>query len=252
LWSGRLFAGFSKTRAHPLNNPLNDTSRLAVAGELMLQRRSVRAFLPTPVDIDLIRSILDMARHCPSGTNMQPWTVYVATGATQHDLVQRLGAAFDDPDAASLYKEEYPYYPGAWFSPFAERRRTLGLELYTRLSIGKSDRTRMLAQHRRNVECFGAPASVFFTIDRRLTQGSWLDYGMFIQNVALAVSAHGLASCVQAAFNPFHEVIRGVVGWPDGEMLVCGMSLGHADAGALENGLVVEREPVDAFARFFS
>lgn len=218
---------------------------------LMQKRRSTRAFLPTPVDPATIHQILQMARHAPSGTNIQPWNVYVATGDAQARLVANLAEAFNHPEASSKFTEEYPYYPAQWRSPYVERRRKLGWDLYALLGIDKRDKAAMFAQHRRNVECFGAPASLFFTIDRHLTQGSWLDYGMFIQNVALAVTAHGLASCVQAAFNPYHAVIREVLPWPDTQMLVCGMSLGHADPLAIENSLSVEREPVESFTRFF-
>jgi len=219
--------------------------------QLLQQRRSIRAFLPDPVEAGTIHRILAMARHAPSGTNIQPWKVYVASGAAQKQLVAKLCAAFDEPGSEQKYRDEYPYYPDQWFSPYIERRRKVGWDLYGLLGIAKTDKERIFLQHRRNLECFGAPASLFFTIDRRLAQGSWLDYGMFIQNVALSVSAHGLASCVQAAFNPFHSVIREVLPWPDTEMLVCGMSLGHADLDAVENTLKVERVPVDAFVQFF-
>jgi nitroreductase len=227
-------------------NDLVDT-----VNSLMQQRRSIRAFLPEPVDAGAIHQILKMARHAPSGTNIQPWKVYVASGETQELLVQKLCAAFDDPASAEKYRDEYAYYPDHWFSPYVERRRKVGWDLYTLLGIAKADKKRIFLQHRRNVECFGAPVSLFFTIDRRLAQGSWLDYGMFIQNVALAVTAHGFASCVQAAFNPFHSVIREVLPWSDSEMLVCGMSLGYADPDAVENSLKVNREPVDSFVQFF-
>lgn len=234
-----------------MNNLKTGNDLIDAASHIMRQRRSIRAFLPRPVERQEIHQILDLARHAPSGTNIQPWKVYVATGETQQALVLKLRAAFDDPASSEKYQQEYPYYPEEWISPYVERRRKVGWDLYALLGIAKTDKTRMFAQHRRNVECFGAPASLFFTIDRRLAQGSWLDYGMFIQNVALAVTAHGLSSCVQAAFNPFHRVIREVLPWPDSEMLVCGMSLGHADSDAVENSLVVEREPVESFAQFF-
>jgi nitroreductase len=221
------------------------------ASRLMRRRRSTRAFMPAPVDAGILHRILHMARHAPSGTNIQPWQVYAVTGATQEELIRKLCAAFDDPDASQKYVAEYPYYPEQWFSPYIERRRKVGWDLYNVLGIAKTDKARMFAQHRRNAECFGAPASLFFTIDRRLAQGSWLDYGMFIQNVALAVAAHGLESCVQAALNPFHSVIREVLPWPDAEMLVCCMSLGYADPDAVENSLVVERAAVESFTQFF-
>lgn len=234
-----------------MNYLITENDLTEAARFLMRQRRSSRAFLPTQIALEKIQQILNMARHAPSGTNIQPWKVYVATGKTQETLIRNLCAAFDDPESEQKYQDEYSYYPEEWISPYVERRRKVGWDLYTLLGIAKTDKARMFAQHRRNVECFGAPASLFFTIDRRLAQGSWLDYGMFLQSVALAVTAHGLASCLQAAFNPFHSVIREIFAWPDSEMLVCGMSLGYADPDAVENSLVVKREPVESFAKFF-
>jgi nitroreductase len=149
--------------------------------------------------MEMVKQILDLARYAPSGSNTQPWKVYVATDDTQRLIIDRLSAAFNTPDAAIRYVEEYAYYPKQWQPPYIDRRRKVGWDLYTLLGIGKTDKQRMQVQHRRNVEFFGAPVSLFFTIDRIMEQGSWLDYGMFLQNVLLAARAHGLATCPQAA-----------------------------------------------------
>lgn len=108
----------------------------------------------------------------------------------------------------------------------------------------------MHAPHRRNDAFFDAPVGMMFTIDGVLGQGSWLDHGMFLQNVMVAARARGLHSCPQAAFTPFHRIITAHLGPPDHEQLVCGMSLGWADSQAVENTLLIEREPVEEFARF--
>jgi nitroreductase len=83
-----------------------------------------------------------------------------------------------------------------------------------------------------------------------MQQGSWLDYGMFLQNVMVAARGRGLDTCPQAAFTQFHRIIARHLSLGDGEMVVCGMSLGHADPAAIENSLHTEREPVLGFARF--
>jgi nitroreductase len=85
---------------------------------------------------------------------------------------------------------------------------------------------------------------------RALEKGSWLDYGMFIQNVMLAARARGLDTCPQAAFLDFHKIISECIGIPDNEMVVCGMSLGWADPDAVINTLYTDRDPVEGFARF--
>ena len=108
----------------------------------------------------------------------------------------------------------------------------------------------MKAQHRRNFQFFDAPVGMIFTIDRRLATGSWLDYGMFLQNVMTAARGRGLDTCAQAAWTHYHRVIRRVLGLADTETVVCGMALGHADQEAPENTLVTTRTPARDFARF--
>ena len=225
-------------------------SDIAAAEAAVATRRSVRAFLSTPVPRATIERILALASRAPSGTNTQPWRVYVLTGEPLRSLSRRLVAAYDDPEESARHTEEYPYYPTEWVSPYIDRRRKIGWDLYGLLGIGKTDKARMHAQHRRNYEFFGAPVGLMFTIDRILRQGSWLDYGMFIEGVMVSARAHGLDTCPQAAFTPFHRIVTDEIRAPANEQLVCGMSLGWADPGAIENTLVTEREPVSGFARF--
>lgn len=232
-----------------MSNVISPESTAAVDAAIT-SRRSIRAYLPTPVPQAEIERILDVASRAPSGTNTQPWKVYVLTGAARERLAQRVLAAHNDPVERARHSEEYPYYPTEWVSPFIDRRRKVGWDLYTLLGIGKTDRERMHAQHGRNYTFFDAPVGLIFTIDRVLNQGSWLDYGMFLQNVMVAARARGLDTCPQAAFTQFHRVIADELQLPTGEMVVCGMSLGHADPAAIENSLVTEREPVQGFARF--
>lgn len=213
-------------------------------------RRSLRAFLPTPVPRASIEAILSVAARSPSGTNTQPWKVYVLTGEAKTGLSRKIQAAFNDPAEREKHTEEYAYYPTEWKSPFIDRRRKVGWDLYGLLDIAKTDKARMHAQHGRNYDFFDAPVGLMFTIDRVMRQGSWLDYGMFLQSVMVAARGRGLDTCPQAAFMQFHRIISAHVGAPDNEQVVCGMSLGFADPNAVENTLVTEREPVSAFARF--
>ncbi len=215
-------------------------------------RRSVRAFLPTPVSHETVHDILRVASRAPSGTNTQPWRVTVLTGASRAELSRRISAAHDDPAQRAQHTEEYAYYPTRWESPYIERRRKVGWDLYGLLGIGKLDRERMHRQHGRNYLFVDAPVGLIFTIDRVLQQGSWLDYGMFLQGVMVAARARGLDTCPQAAFAPFHRVIEEFLQLPASQMVVCGMSLGFADPNAIENTLVTEREPVERFARFLT
>jgi nitroreductase len=222
----------------------------AAVDAAITSRRSIRAYLPTPVPRPVIEDILAVASRAPSGTNTQPWKVHVLTGAAKQALSAAVRAAFDDPAQRAAHTEEYAYYPTQWASPYVDRRRKVGWDLYTLLGIGRADKARMHKQHGRNYDFFGAPVGLIFTIDRVMQQGSWLDYGMFLQSVMVAARGRGLDTCPQAAFTQFHRIIAAQLGLADTEMVVCGMSLGHADPAAVENTLVTEREPVSGFARF--
>ena len=233
----------------PPELPVTPDTTAAVEAAIT-SRRSMRAFLPTPVPRATVERILEVASRAPSGTNTQPWKVHVLTGAAKGRLARAVRAAYDDPVERATHTEEYAYYPTEWVSPYIDRRRKVGWDLYGLLGIGKADKARMHEQHGRNYAFFDAPVGLIFTIDRVMRQGSWLDYGMFLQNVMVAARAHGLHTCPQAAFTQFHRVIERELALPEGEMVVCGMSLGHADPDAPENRLVTEREPVSGFARF--
>jgi len=213
-------------------------------------RRSIRAFLDKPVERDEIARILDVAARAPSGTNTQPWKVYVLTGAARARLSNAILAVNADPEQARGHTEEYAYYPREWTSPYIDRRRKVGWDLYSLLGLGRDNKAGMAAQHARNYAFFDAPVGLIFTIDRIMAQGSWLDYGMFLQNIMVAARARGLDTCPQAAFTQYHRIISAELDLPGSEMVVCGMALGWADPKRIENTLVTEREPSHGFARF--
>jgi nitroreductase len=214
----------------------------------MLSRYSNRAFLPKPVERALLQNLLQVAARAPSGTNTQPWKVYVLQGAKKDALVSQVCAAHDalaaDPSLAEQYKEAYDYYPEKWVSPYIDRRRECGFGLYGVLGLGKGDKAGMHAQHQQNFKFFGAPVGLMFTMDKVMGRGSLVDYGMFLQNIMLAARARGLHSCPQAAWNGFGKIVMPHIGAAQNELLICGMSLGYADEGALVNTFATTR--VDA------
>ncbi len=226
------------------------TNEQKIVDQAITSRRSMRAFLPQPVAQEDIAAILEVAARAPSGSNTQPWKVYVVTGATLERLSAVIAAAYLDPAQAATHKEEYDYYPREWVSPYVDRRRKVGWDLYALLGLTRDNKTGMQAQHARNYAFFDAPVGLIFTIDRIMEQGSWLDYGMFLQNVMVAARGRGLDTCAQAAFTQFHKVIAEVLQLPDSEQLVCGMALGYADHSKIENSLVTERAALGDFAKF--
>ncbi len=213
-------------------------------------RRSIRAFLDQPVAREDIEKILEVASRAPSGTNTQPWKVYVLTGQARTALSSAILAVHLDPELSRQHTEEYAYYPREWVSPFIDRRRKVGWDLYSLLGLTRDNKEGMAAQHARNFRFFDAPVGLIFTIDRVMEQGSWLDYGMFLQNIMVAARGRGLDTCPQAAFTQYHRIIAEQLQLPANETVVCGMALGWADPAKIENSLVTEREPIASFVHF--
>ena len=227
-----------------------NTPQQSIVDEAITSRRSIRAFLPKPVERSDIEALLAVAARAPSGSNTQPWKVKVVTGAALKTLSDEILKAYMDPAQAASHTEEYNYYPKQWIAPYVDRRRKVGWDLYALMGLTRENKAGMQAQHGRNYTFFDAPVGLIFTVDRVMEQGSWLDYGMFLQNIMVAARGRGLDTCPQAAFTTFHSVIARVLQLPPNEQLVCGMALGYADTSKIENSLITERESVEGFTQF--
>lgn len=235
---------------------MNDRSRLmatdvAPANETeaaILSRRAVRGFLPTPVHRATVEHLLDVAARAPSGTNMQPWRVVALAG----DSLEAFRTALADAFLAGGDKEarEYKYYPDPFFEPYLSRRRKVGWDLYGHLGIGRGETEKMRGQVAHNLRFFGAPVGLVCVVDRRLEIGSWLDYGMFLQNIAVAARARGLDTCHMAVFAQFAGTIRGLLGLEHNDVVVCGVAIGHEDTEWLANRLRTDRVPATGFTDF--
>ena len=201
--------------------------------EAIIGRQSIRAFLADqPVSDEQIEALLNVAGRAPSGSNIQPWQVYVVRGERKARITEACSNRFLSGDEGAY---EYHYYPKDWREPYIGRRRQTGFGLYGLLGVDRHDTESVQNYRVQNYQFFGAPVGLFFTIDRDMEQGSWLDYGMFLQSFMLAAREAGLESCAQAAFCPYHDSVMPILEAPEEQMLVCGMSLGYADPDALVN-----------------
>jgi nitroreductase len=215
--------------------------------EAIRGRQSIRAFLKRPAPRSLIARILETAGRAPSGTNIQPWKVYVIDGAVRDAIVAALTHAYDtEPEPERTYN----YYPVKWREPYIGRRRACGWGLYSTLGITRDNKEGMRLQRRQNYELFGAPVGLIFTMDNDLEIGSWLDTGMFIQSVMIAARQFGLETCPQAALANYHALLRRQLGISDLEQVICGMALGYPDPDAKVNSFRTDREPVEVFTTF--
>ena len=210
-------------------------------------RKSIRAFKPDPVPLDLVKEVLEVASLSPSGTNVQPWKVHVVTGETRRRLTEEVLA----------HRETGPDDSGSEFprlskrkEPFLSRMRKLGKDMYSLLEIPKGDQAANWRQWGRNYEFFDAPVGLIFSVDKDLGYMGFVDIGIYLQSLMLVAKSRGLDTCAQGAWNNYWTVTRRILDIPEDEYIVCGMSLGYADDAAPVNTLVSAREPLSSFATF--
>ena len=211
-------------------------------------RKSVRAFTSQKIDRATIEKILNAGKCAPSGVNMQPWKVSVLTGQSKESLSDKMEQAFRD---GVKQKMDYAYYPKVFEGVYKERRKEMGLLMYSKLGITREDKQRQVDQWALNYRAFNAPVMLIFSIDSSLEQGSYLDYGMFIQTIMIAATDLGLATCPQAALGEYPDIIRKELGLGNNEEIVCGLSLGYEDKAHDVNSFDTSRVELSDFVNFF-
>jgi nitroreductase len=209
--------------------------------DAVMSRHSTRSFLDTTPDLKTVTQILEIAARAPSQGNTQPWKVRVLTGKTK----QQLSASIIDElvlNPKSKRTGAYEYYPLERFSPWVERRDHVGQQLYESLGIARRDVDSRRQQMNKNYDFFGAPIGLIFSIDSRMQQGSWLDYGMYLQSVMLLAKEYNLDTCPIGAFILFEDLVAKHCKFEPTETIVCGMALGYQDAEKSENQFLTERD----------
>lgn len=211
--------------------------------DAVLGRRSIRSFVDKVVDLAIVEKVLEEAAQAPSGMNMQPWRVHIVTGETK----DQLSKAARDAAGADNFSLEYDYVPNPLSEPYKTRRKKVGYDLYEKYGIARDDFAARKEAMLRNYDFFGAPVGLFFVLEEAMAQGSWLDMGMYMQNVMLLARGYGLETCPQQAWCDVGAVVHEVLGIPKGDILLSGMAIGYADIEAPANSLVTERAGVDEF-----
>lgn len=217
--------------------------------DAILSRFTCRSFLPTPVPRQDIETILKHASRTPSGGNLQPWRVWVLAGAPLASLQAEVKRRMSEGEFAEL-PPEYLLYPTAPKEPYATRRFEAGEVMYAALGIERDDHAGRMDQVTRNYECFGAPAALFFAIDRDMQHGQWAELGMFINAVMLLAREKGLHTAAIGAWSLWHRTVRAALELPDDLILYCCMGIGHADLSAPVNAIRQPRAKLSEYAIF--
>ena len=236
------------TKKHVSGNKSGQNKGYTYVDAAIGSRRAVRAFANTPVSAAVVKEILNLASRAPSGSNMQPWKVYVVTGKAKNDLSK---AIINNKAKQALEKSRiWKYYPDVLPPLYKARQRKIGWDLYGLAGIKKGDHEASKQFRNNNFKFFGAPIGMIFTISNELEVGSWIDYGCFLQNIMIAARGRGLHTCPQAIFAEAPLPIREILMISEEETIVCGMALGYIDNDAAVNRLETERSSVNEFAKF--
>ena len=221
---------------------------MVTVSEAVARRRSIRAFLDTPVDIALLREIVEKATRAPSGGNLQPWHLHIVSG----DALDRLKAAARARLAGSMFGDgaEYAVYPTTLGETHKARRFAVGEAMYARLGIPREDKAARLEWFSRNYAFFGAPVGLFCFVPRDHGPPQWSDCGMMLQTLMLLLVEAGLDACAQESWSILPKTVAGFLGVPDELMLFTGMAIGYRDPTAPVNLWDVPRAPLDEVAVF--
>jgi nitroreductase len=216
--------------------------------DAVLARKSVRAFKPEPIPLADLKALLDVAKHAPSGGNMQPWKMIVL-GGDEVAAVVKLGQATlaANPRGEA---DEHPIYPAVVAEPHRTRRYQVGEAMYEILGIAREDKMGRLGQMAQNFTFFGAPHAIFFVIDKSMGHGQWAHLGMLMQTICLVAEEKGIATCMQEAWGMVRKTLATHFSLPDNEMIYCGMALGYEDKSAAINSLRTARAPLEEIAVF--
>jgi nitroreductase len=210
------------------------------------ERKSIRAFKPDPVPLDILKKIIGQALRAPSWANTQPWEFAVAGGKK----LKEIEAAFLERGIQDWANEvPRPYeYP----EPYLGRIRAL--QPRDRKELTKEDWDRRTVD---NFGHYGAPVCIYLLVGRsffRQSKGvnawSLYDCGSVVQNIMLLATNYGLGTIAQAQAVVYPDIIRRVLGIPEDKLIALGISIGYPDWENPANEGWRPREPLEKVASF--
>lgn len=223
------------------------TAELEALARVLAARKSVRAFLPTPVPRERLAAAFAAAQHAPSWCNTQPWRV-VVTEPPKTDTVR---AALVAAAKSGLPSPNVPF-PIDYPEPYLAHRRACGFALYGAMGIARDDKARRYDAWLRNYEVFDAPHLAVVAVDRRLGPYALIDIGVWLGQFLAAVTAEGLAACSMASIAAYPKVLREHLGFTDELDLLFGIALGFEDEASATNQFRTARDPVEANVTFLA
>lgn len=209
--------------------------------EAVRSRRSVRGFENRSVPQELLDHVFDIARWAPSGTNIQPWQTYVASGALRDRLRDQMMERVRSKVPPNVDHKGTKSVMG---QVYKDRRRECAAVLYRAMEIDWEDKPGRAAASFRNFELFDAPHVAFLCMDEAFGLGNAWDVGMYAQTLMLAMTANGLASCAQGTMAHHPDLVRDAFGLGPEVKVLFGISFGFEDLSMKVNDAQTERAPL--------
>ena len=210
-------------------------------------RHCKRAFLRRPVPRETLETVLRAAGQAPSSQNTQLWQVAVLSGAARDELSRRLCEDFDSQRPVKL---DYRNRPAELAQVYRDRGREADLGFYRAKGIEPVDQAARRARLRENYLFYGAPVEMIFHLPADATHGTFLEMGLFLQNVMLGLVACGLGSCPQGSVAAYPDTIREFLGLGDDRLIVCGLAVGYVEETASINAFSPPRAALESYARW--
>ena len=211
-------------------------------------RRSIRQFSDKPVELSVIKEVLDKAQRAPSGGNLQPWNAVVMTGEPLAQLTAKMKAkVMTAPKGEGM---EYDIYPKGLDGRYEDERFGVGEAMFASLGIERADKPARIGQMLKNFDSFGAPVQLFTFTRKYMGPPQWSDMGMWLQTVMLLLREAGLDSCPQEIWAQWGRYMKDLLDIDDDHIFFCGMAIGYRDADAPINNFAVSRVSTDQFVTF--
>jgi len=214
--------------------------------EAIKERKSVRAFKPAAVSLDIIREIVEQALRAPSWANTQPWEFAIVTGKQLEEIRKGFlerGDQEPNPDVARPYDLPEPYMSRVMALPFRKQMPS------------KED---MDLRRIQNFKHYGAPAIIYLLVGRSffyqakgINVWSLYDCGGVVQNILLLAINHGLGTIAQAQAVVHPDIVRKVLNIPQSKLIALGIAIGYPDWDNPMNQSSTEREPLGEVARWY-
>ncbi|MCC5971104.1 MAG: nitroreductase [Pararhodobacter sp.] len=209
-------------------------------------RRSVRGFLPQPLDRALIEEVFALAALAPSNCNVQPWQTHVVSGAALRTLGQAL------TEAAQRGQPPAPDVPmiNRYHGPFRTRQIDAAKALYGAMGIERDDHGGRADAFLRNLDAFGAPHAAFLFLPEGFDLREAADLGGYAQSLMLAMASRQIASCAQGALSLYPAVVRDRLRIAPGPRLIMGIAFGREDPNHPANAARTDRAALSDMVSF--